>query len=165
MSDECRCFAPLADENCRILILGSMPGERSLELQQYYGHKNNRFWRLMAELFNNGELPEAYEERQKLLLHNNIALWDVIAYCRREGSLDSAIREEEYNDLAGFLAAHPQIKRICCNGGKAHASLTKYCRRHPLAGVEIWAMPSTSPANARWSLEKLKEIWVPALLN
>ncbi len=165
MSDVCRCFAPVADENCRILILGSMPGERSLELQQYYGHKNNRFWRMMAELLNNGELPEDYEERKQMLLRSCIALWDVIAFCRREGSLDSAIREEEYNDLHGFLAEHPQIKRICCNGGKAYSALQKYCRRHPLNGVEILAMPSTSPANARWNLKNLKEKWAPAILN
>ncbi len=165
MSDVCRCFAPVADENCKILILGSMPGERSLELQQYYGHKHNRFWRLMAEVLNGGMLPEDYGERQKMLLRCNIALWDVIAYCRREGSLDSAIRDEVYNDLAGFAAAHPQIKRICCNGGKAYSALKKYCRTNKLNGVEILAMPSTSPANARWNLEKLKEIWSPALLN
>lgn len=165
MSDICRCFAPVADDNCRILILGSMPGERSLELQQYYGHKNNRFWRMIAELFNSGILPDDYEERKKMLLRRNIALWDVIAYCRREGSLDSAIHEEEYNDLAGFLAAHKQIKRICCNGGKAYSALQKYCRFHPLGTIEILAMPSTSPANARWNLEKLKEKWASALLN
>lgn len=165
MSDVCRCFAPVADENCKILILGSMPGERSLELQQYYGHKHNRFWRLMAEVLGEGEVPEDYGERQKMLLRHHIALWDVLAYCRREGSLDSAIRDEEYNDLAGFCAAHPKIKRICCNGGKAHSALQKYCRLNKIEGVEILAMPSTSPANARWSLEKLKEIWAPALLN
>lgn len=165
MSDICRCFAPVADEKCRILILGSMPGERSLELQQYYGHKNNRFWRMMAELLNNGELPEDYEVRKQMLLSSRIALWDVIACCRREGSLDSAIREEEYNDLQGFLAKHPQIKRICCNGGKSYSALQKYCRCHPLNGVEILAMPSTSPANARWNLKKLKEKWAPAILN
>lgn len=100
-----------------------------------------------------------------MLLRRNIALWDVIAYCRREGSLDSAIREEEYNDLAGFLSAHKQIKRICCNGGKAYSALQKYCRFYPLGTIEILAMPSTSPANARWNLEKLKEKWAPALLN
>ena len=114
MSDTCKCFAPVENAGCTILILGSMPGERSLELQQYYGHKNNRFWRLMAEIFNNGEMLDDYEERKALLLRNNVALWDVLAFCRREGSLDSAIRDEEYNDLAGFIASHPKIKRICC---------------------------------------------------
>ncbi len=165
MSDVCRCFAPVADEGCRILILGSMPGERSLELQQYYGHKNNRFWRLMAEVYNNGVVPEDYEERKKMLLRNEIALWDVIAYCRREGSLDSAIRSEKYNDLREFLTKHPKIKRICCNGGKAYSALQKYCREHELQNIEILAMPSTSPANARWNFEKLKEKWLPPLLN
>ncbi len=165
MSDICKCFAPLENAGCTILILGSMPGERSLELQQYYGHKNNRFWRLMAEIFNNGEMLDDYEERKTLLLRSNVALWDVLAFCRREGSLDSAIRDEEYNDLAGFIARHPKIKRICCNGGKAYAALKKYCRTNSINGVEILAMPSTSPANARCNFEKLKNIWAPALLN
>ena len=152
MSDICKCFAPVENAGCTILILGSMPGERSLELQQYYGHKNNRFWRLMAEIFNNGEMLDDYEERKALLLRSNVALWDVLAFCRREGSLDSAIRDEEYNDL-------------CCNGGKAYAALKKYCRTNSINGVEILAMPSTSPANARCNFEKLKNIWAPALLN
>ena len=181
MSDICKCFAPVENAGCTILILGSMPGERSLELQQYYGHKNNRFWRLMAEIFNNGEMLDDYEERKALLLRSNVALWDVLAFCRREGSLDSAIRDEEYNDLAGFIASairdeeyndlagfiarHPKIRRICCNGGKAYAALKKYCRTNSLNGVEILAMPSTSPANARCNFEKLKNIWAPALLN
>ncbi len=165
MSDVCKCFAPVEDGGCKILILGSMPGERSLELQQYYGHKHNRFWRLMAELFNGGILIEDYGERKQLLLNNNIALWDVLAFCRREGSLDSAIRDEEYNDLRGFLAAHPKIVKICCNGGKAYSALKKYRRKNQLAGIEILPLPSTSPANARWTLEKLKKIWADALLN
>ena len=100
-----------------------------------------------------------------MLLRSNVALWDVLAFCRREGSLDSAIRDEEYNDLAGFIASHPKIKRICCNGGKAYAALKKYCRTNSINGVEILAMPSTSPANARCNFEKLKNIWAPALLN
>ena len=83
MSDICKCFAPVENAGCTILILGSMPGERSLELQQYYGHKNNRFWRLMAEIFNNGKMLDDYEERKALLLRSNIALWDVLAFCRR----------------------------------------------------------------------------------
>ena len=139
---------------------------------------SNRFWRLMAEIFNNGEMLDDYEERKALLLRSNVALWDVLAFCRREGSLDSAIRDEEYNDLAGFIARHPKIKRICCNGGKAYAALKiccnggkayaalkKYCRTNSINGVEILSMPSTSPANARCNFEKLKNIWAPALLN
>lgn len=119
----------------------------------------------MAEIFNNGEMLDDYEERKALLLRSNVALWDVLAFCRREGSLDSAIRDEEYNDLAGFIVRHPKIRRICCNGGKAYAALKKYCRTNSINGVEILAMPSTSPANARYNFEKLKNIWAPALLN
>ena len=106
MSDICKCFAPVENAG--------------------YGHKNNGFWRLMAEIVKKGEMLDDYEERKALLLRSNVALWDVLAFCRREGSLDSAIRDEEYNDLAGFIARHPKIKRICCNGGKAYAALKKY---------------------------------------
>ncbi len=165
MNDFCKCFAPVADDGCRILILGSMPGERSLELQQYYGHKNNRFWRLMAELLNNGILPDEYEARKRMLLESHIALWDVLARCRRAGSLDSAIREEEYNDLKGFIKSHSGIELICCNGGKAYSALMKYCRSNDLGDIKILAMPSTSPANAGWNFEKLKEKWSAAILN
>ena len=129
------------------------------------GIKITAFGVLMAEIFYNGKMLDDYEERKALLLCSNVALWDVLAFCRREGSLDSAIRDEEYNDLAGFIARHPKIKRICCNGGKAYAALKKYCRTNSINGVEILAMPSTSPANARCNFEKLKNIWAPALLN
>lgn len=93
-------------------------GERSLELQQYYGHKNNRFWRLMAEIFNNGEMLDDYEERKALLLRSNVALWDVLAFCRREGSLDSAIRDEEYNDLPGLLPAILKLSVFAATAAK-----------------------------------------------
>lgn len=94
-----------------------------------------------------------------MLLDNRIALWDVLGYCEREGSLDSDITCEQPNDLAGFLQNHPQIHTICCNGGKAAAAFKKYTRQLDLQGITVHSLPSTSPANARWSLTKLLEAW------
>ena len=139
---ECQSFDPVADTDSRLLILGSMPGVRSLQMQQYYGHPQNRFWPLVT-----------------MLLDNRIALWDVLGYCEREGSLDSDITCEQPNDLAGFLQNHPQIHTICCNGGKAAATFKKYTRQLDLQRITVHFLPSTSPANARWSLTKLLEAW------
>ena len=139
---ECQSFDPVADTDSRLLILGSMPGVRSLQMQQYYGHPQNRFWPLVT-----------------MLLDNRIALWDVLGYCEREGSLDSDITCEQPNDLAGFLQNHPQIHTICCNGGKAAAAFKKYTRQLDLQRITVHFLPSTSPANARWSLTKLLEAW------
>lgn len=92
-------------------------------------------------------------------LDNRIALWDVLGYCEREGSLDSDITCEQPNDLAGFLQNHPQIHTICCNGGKTAAAFKKYTRQLDLQRITVHFLPSTSPANARWSLTKLLEAW------
>ena len=96
---ECQSFAPVAAADSRLLILGSMPGVRSLQLQQYYGHPQNRFWPLLALLLGYEKVPDAYAEKKQMLLDNRIALWDVLGYCQREGSLDSDITGEQPNDL------------------------------------------------------------------
>jgi TDG/mug DNA glycosylase family protein len=159
MMSECQSFAPVAAADSRLLILGSMPGVRSLQLQQYYGHPQNRFWPLLALLLGYEKVPDAYAEKKQMLLDNRIALWDVLCYCQREGSLDSDITGEQPNDLAGFLKQHPQIHTICCNGGKAAAALKKYTKQVDLQGITVHCLPSTSPANARWRLPMLLEAW------
>lgn len=99
---ECQSFDPVADTDSRLLILGSMPGVRSLQMQQYYGHPQNRFWPLVTMLLGYAEVPFDYADKKQMLLDNRIALWDVLGYCEREGSLDSDITCEQPNDLAGF---------------------------------------------------------------
>ena len=110
-----RSFAPSAGNDARVLILGSMPGEESLRQQQYYAHPRNAFWRIMAALFEfSPELP--YEDRLVCLKRVRVALWDSLAGCEREGSLDSRIREPEPNDIAGLLHRCPAIHSVFCNG-------------------------------------------------
>ena len=160
----CIGFKPVADINSQILILGSMPSIASLEHQQYYAHPQNRFWRLMAGLLNYKKVPVDYNDRLKMLLDNNIALWDSIASCRREGSLDSAIEDEIPNDISMFLQEHSAIKTICFNGGKAYQCFKKYNKQLLKSSrYTFMPMPSTSPANARFKLEMLLSVWQACL--
>lgn len=155
---ECRSFPPLIDTSCRILILGSMPGRESLAQQQYYAHPQNRFWRLLARLLDAPQ-PCTYPEKQKLLLGHAIALWDVLAFCEREGSLDTAIRNEQPNDILGLLHSYPGLRAIFCNGGKAAATLKKQWGRLLPPELPVYQLPSTSPANARKRLQDLEQDW------
>ena len=149
-----------------MLILGSMPGVRSLELKQYYGHPQNRFWPLMAALLDYESAPEAYEEKLRMLTDHGIALWDVLGVCRRQGSLDSAITAEEVNPFPAFFARYPGIRKVCFNGGKARQAYRKHCGRLDLpASLAYAALPSTSPANARWRFDMLREAWAKELAD
>lgn len=154
----CKSFAPVADEKSKILILGSMPGKKSLEMQQYYAYPQNRFWRLLALLLD-GKLPVSYADKITMLQKNHIALWDVLAYCEREGSLDSDIKNEVPNDIAGLLKAHRQIKAVFCNGGKAGTAFKKYFAKNLPVDLPVYYLHSTSPANARMRLEDLAAEW------
>lgn len=156
-------LAPIASLDSRVLILGSMPGEASLRAGQYYAHPANLFWPIMATLCGRaGTL--SYAERQRMLLDNDIALWDVVHRCRRAGSLDSAIARDsvEPNDIAGFLRDHPGVHTVFFNGAAAE----QLYRRHVLARVARGSaelchhrLPSTSPANASWSRERKLQAW------
>ncbi|MBQ4370189.1 MAG: DNA-deoxyinosine glycosylase [Oscillospiraceae bacterium] len=146
---------PVWDESSRILILGSFPSVRSREEGFFYAHRQNRFWRLLAALFGEKE-PESIEEKKRLLIKNRVALWDVIRACEVTGSADSAIKNAEPNDISGILAA-ADIKRIYANGGKAWELYMKHI--FPQTGVPAVKLPSTSPANARCSFERLRESW------
>lgn len=163
----CIAFPPAVDDKCTLLILGSMPGVASLNAQQYYAHPQNRFWKMMAKiLINKNEAPTSYEERIHMLLSHHIALWDSIATCEREGSLDSAIKNEQGNDFTTFLKKYPNIKTICFNGGKAFASFKRYNKELlKRKDITFHQMPSTSPANARWRLPMLIETWQKVLCN
>lgn len=157
--NNCKSFKPSIDNESKILILGSMPGIKSLEEQQYYAHPQNRFWKVMGNICNEPKLSELdYETKLKTLLNNNIALWDTIKSCKREGSLDSDIQNEKPNDIRKLLKTYPNIETICLNGNKSYSAFKKY---FPIL-FEKYAchrMPSTSPANARYSLNILIKEW------
>lgn len=148
-------FDPIYDESSEILILGSLPSVKSRENAFYYGHPQNRFWRVIATLLD-ATVPNTIEEKRNLLLANRIALWDVIYSCDIRGSSDSSIRNVVPTDLQIILKSS-KIRKIFANG-KTAASLY---RRYQLekTGIEITALPSTSPANAAWTPERLCEAW------
>lgn len=157
------CLPPVADRKARVLILGSMPGVASLSAQQYYAHKQNAFWPIMGELV--GASPDLpYPRRLAALRRAGIALWDVLACCFREGSLDSAIVGEEVNDIAAFVAAHPGIARICFNGAKAAESFRRGVDLGALPrAIATHRLPSTSPAHAGMSRRAKLAAWRAAL--
>lgn len=137
-------FPPIEVPDARALFLGSMPSVASLSLQQYYGHPRNAFWPIMSRLLN-GSIS-SYAEKRQLLISHRIALWDVVATCEREGSLDSAIVKPEVNDIPGFLAAHPGIQLVCFNGKTASTFYRRYIGLYPV-DIRFVELPSTSPAN------------------
>jgi hypoxanthine-DNA glycosylase len=158
-------FPPVADRNARILILGSMPGQRSLDTQQYYAHPHNAFWKIMGEVV--GAQPQLpYEQRLERLEQAGIALWDVLHSCTREGSLDSDIQHEQANDFATFFTCHPHITRVFFNGGKAEQSFRKFVlKEQALPELEFLRLPSTSPAHAGMRYEEKLRLWCEALLT
>ena len=158
-NNNCKSFTPSIDNNSKILILGSMPGVKSLKEQQYYAHPQNRFWKVMASFCNEPKLHEySYDLKLKTLLNNNIALWDTIKTCKRDGSLDSDIQNETPNDIRKLLKTYPNIKTICLNGNKSYSAFKKHFPEL-LEKYNCNKMPSTSPANAKYSLDKLIEEW------
>lgn len=154
-------FAPVADDQARVLILGSMPGRLSLERQQYYAHPRNAFWPLMGALF--GAMPElAYAARLQRLQAQHVAVWDVLKLCTREGSLDSAIVESsiECNDFAALFARCPKIGQVFFNGAKAAATYQRYVA--PVLStpqIRFHRLPSTSPAHASLDLSAKLGAW------
>ena len=146
---------PVFNTDSRILILGSFPSVKSRENNFYYGHKQNRFWKLLAKLCED-ETPQTVEEKTAMLLRHHIAIWDVIQSCDIKGSSDSSIKNVTPTDLKQILD-HCQIRQIYANGNKAGALYKKY--QQPLTERDILVLPSTSPANAAWSLDRLYEKW------
>lgn len=140
-----RCFDPVVDERTRLLLLGSLPGEQSLVLQQYYGHRQNKFWELLGAVIGADLRAMAYDARLATLLAHGVGLWDVVAEAHRQGSLDSNIRARDDNDLLGLLARYPNIKAIGFNGGTAGKLGIKVLGARA-AAYQIVALPSSSPA-------------------
>lgn len=148
-------IAPVYNEDSRILILGSFPSVRSREEGFFYGHPQNRFWKVTAGVFDD-IIPQTIDEKRAFLLRNRIALWDVIGSCEITGSSDSSIKNATVNDISLILNT-ADIRSIYLNGGKAYQLYQKYML--PVTGREGICLPSTSPANAAWNLERLKDAW------
>ena len=146
---------PVYDSRSRILILGSFPSVKSREAMFFYGHPQNRFWKVTASVFG-CRVPQTVEEKRAFLLENRVAVWDVIASCEITGSSDSSIKNVTANDLSVILEA-AAIEQIYVNGKTALKYYDKYLRSE--VGREAVCLPSTSPANAAWNLEKLTEAW------
>lgn len=145
---------PLYNNNSRILILGSFPSVKSREAHFFYHHPQNRFWKIIESLFN--EDCTTIEKKKKCLLQNNIALWDVIESCEIEGSSDSSIKNVKINDLTKFIN-ESKIKTVFTNGKKSYQLYNKYC--YSETKINAISLPSTSPANAIYSLDRLIEEW------
>ncbi len=148
-------FEPIFDKNSEILVLGSFPSVKSRENNFYYAHPQNRFWRVVASVYS-CPVPKTVEEKKNMLLSNKIAVWDVIKSCEITGSADSTIKSVIPNDLSEILSV-ADIKKIYANGKTAQSLYNKYIKKN--TGVDIISLPSTSPANAAYSLEKLIKEW------
>ena len=151
-------IAPVFDENSRVLVLGSFPSVKSREEMFFYGHPQNRFWRVIASVFD-AEEPKTVEEKRAFLLESGVALWDVLASCEIEGSADSTIKNAVPNDLTEILTV-AKIETIFVNGKTAEKYYNKYMKK--LLGRSAVCLPSTSPANAAWSAERLTLAWKAA---
>ncbi len=146
---------PVLGRTTRLLVLGSFPGVASLQAQQYYGHRRNAFWPLLGALWGVDMLALPYPERLAQMRRRGLGLWDVYASCRREGSLDQAIEDAEYNDFASLRRLAPALRLVAHNGGESARAM-----KHVAAlGYPVLRLPSTSPANASWSFERKLAAW------
>ena len=148
-------FDPVFNAESKILILGSFPSVKSRENNFFYGHPQNRFWKVMANVLD-WNVPTTIEEKREMLLNNYVAVWDVIASCSIVGSSDTSIKDVVVNDFSKILE-NSKVERIYVNGGKAYELYHKYAEK--VTGIQAVKLPSTSPANAAWSLEKLTKTW------
>jgi hypoxanthine-DNA glycosylase len=155
LSQRLHGLAPVCSPEARLLVLGSFPGEASLRAQQYYGHPRNHFWPLLAALWGQDLPAMPYAQRIAVAKARGLAIWDVYASCEREGSLDSAIRAAEPNDLAGLVRRLPRLQAIAHNGGESARSM----KITQGLGLPVYRLPSTSPANASWSFERKLAAW------
>lgn len=154
-------FAPIADENAEVLILGSMPGLASLTANQYYAHPQNAFWRIIAELLK-FDATASYQEKTQALKSARIAIWDVLQSCSREGSLDAMIENDTHtaNDFQTFFRTHPKITNVFFNGAKAEECFKRHGLQKFAASSAVYLrLPSTSPANASLSFTKKLDAW------
>ncbi len=156
-------FLPIIPEKPTVLVLGTMPGIASLQQQQYYAHPRNHFWKIIAHLYNNSEIPSEYNQKKAILIRKNIALWDVLEFCEREGSLDIAIKNPVPNKIQKLLEEQTSITKIIFNGKESHKLFMKYFDLNNLKNIEFQVVPSTSPANTM-KFELKLALWQQALL-
>lgn len=158
-----RGLPPLLAPHTRVIILGSFPGVRSLQAQQYYAHPQNQFWRLVFSIISTSSPDEisadSYEKRSERLLQAGLGCWDVYAACERQGSLDSAIRHAQLNDLASLKTLCPQLQAIAHNGGESYS----HAQHTEALGLPVYKLPSSSPANASWRFERKLAAWRQAI--
>ena len=150
---------PLLDANTRVLVLGSFPGVASLRAQQYYGHPQNHFWKILGALWALPLPAMPYEERVAVLRERGLGVWDVYQACEREGSLDTAIENAELNDFEALQRECPLLEAIAHNGGESF----RHARHTEKLGVPVYRLPSTSPANASWSFDRKLAAWADVL--
>jgi hypoxanthine-DNA glycosylase len=155
MTEALQGLAPIARRDARLLVLGSFPGAASLQSQQYYAHPRNLFWPILSALWGVDLMVLPYAQRIAQAQRHGLAIWDVYAACRREGSLDSAIEDAEPNDLAGLVARLPKLAAIAHNGSESARSMNVT----GALGLPVHRLPSTSPANASWSFERKLAAW------
>lgn len=161
MSARLQGLAPVVDAGVRVLVLGSFPGAASLQAAQYYAHPRNAFWPVMAGVLDTPELPDLpYAQRLARLLAGHVGLWDAVASCEREGSLDTAITAAQASDLPSLLPRLPALRAIACNGSKAHQETLRLLRGQDLP---LLRLPSTSPAHAGLRLADKLQAWEAAL--
>ena len=151
---------PIVSRRTRLVILGSFPSVASLEAQQYYAHPRNHFWPIVGALLGEPLATLPYAARVALLRERGLGVWDVYASCRREGSLDAAIEDAQPNDLASLKRRAPQLAAVAHNGGESARSM----RVTRALGLQVWRLPSTSPANASWSFERKLAAWREAFV-
>ncbi|GAA6141608.1 DNA-deoxyinosine glycosylase [Hydrogenophaga sp. 5NK40-0174] len=155
MNEKLQGLAPVADAGTRVLVLGSFPSVASLKAQQYYGHPQNHFWKILGALWGEPLDKKDYVERKQALLRHGLGVWDVYAACERQGSLDANIRHAEPNDLGALIASCPKLQAIAHNGGESF----RHARVTGAFGLPVHKLPSTSPANASWSFERKLAAW------
>lgn len=156
-SERLQGLAPVADARTRLVILGSFPGAASLAAQQYYAHPQNKLWPILAALWPQYPQPDRtdYAARCEWLLARGLGLWDVYDSCERQGSLDSAIRQPQVNDFAALKLRCPQLQAVAHNGGESF----KHAGKLAGLGLDVYKLPSTSPANASIRFERKLEAW------
>ena len=156
-------FQPIVNEMTETIILGTMPGEISLQKNEYYANRSNQFWKIIFRIFNNGNEIIDYQKKKQLILENKIGLWDVLKKAEREGSLDENINNEEFNDFKNLLKSYPKIKRIVFNGKKAYEYFLRI--RTFETKTEFIILPSTSSANTWKSFDEKLAEWKKALIK
>lgn len=152
---------PVWGPDTRLLVLGSFPGVASLRAQQYYGHPQNQFWKILGDVWGVPLVQLPYPERIGALHTHGLGLWDVYRACEREGSLDANIQAGELNDFAALRAQCPQLQAIAHNGGESY----RHAKHTARLGLPVFKLPSTSPANASWSFERKRAAWAEVLLR